>query len=189
MPREYFAQRTRILFAAEGASERSYGTWLHKLAEERGLNLHIDSWLCGTGGGDLLSLARRAQNRIREQARLRRSYNIRCLLLDKDKLGDNPDRDQQGFAIARERRIRIIWQEWDHEAFLLRHLPGCATLRPSSGQSERALKRRWPEYRKNMAAQDIGKKLDANAVGRAARIEPDLRDFLVSVGWPLADQQ
>jgi hypothetical protein len=52
---------------------------------------------------------------------------VRAVLLDTDRRGQAPQRDMRMVELAQRTRLRLIWQEPCHEAFLLRHLEGCQT--------------------------------------------------------------
>ena len=76
----------------------------------------------------------------------------------------------------------LIWQAPDHEAVLLRHLPGCETMRPPAGASLAALRRQWPEYEKGLSAQQLAERIDLPQVQQASAVEADLRRFLLAIG-------
>ena len=83
-----------------------------------------------------------------------------------------------------EMLIGPIWQEPNHEAMLLRHLPGCEALRPMTAAAVDAhLRRHWPAYAKPMSANDLAARLDANSLRRALRVEAELAVFLRDLGF------
>lgn len=183
MPRRKIPQRKRILVACEGASERSYCKFLNEISNKIGLHIHIDGWLDGSGGGDHLAVIEGAVKRNKCQNKLGRPYDFKVALLDSDKRGLNIPRDEKCDVISKDNDILVIWQEYDHEAFLLRHFAGYETRRPAKGDSEAQLKIVWPEYEKNMDAASLSKILDENSILRVAAVETQFRKFLELLNW------
>ena len=88
-------------------------------------------------------------------------------------------------AIAHGKRYgidHIIWQSPDHEALLLRHLPGCQQRRPPRGDSHHVLRREWPEYRKPMTAQALAQRIAIDQIRAACTVEVELDAFLRAIG-------
>jgi hypothetical protein len=62
---------------------------------------------------------------------------------------------------------------------LLRHLDAFAQNRPpTSAAAEAMLKAAWPDYRKPMTKIQLARRIDLDAVQRAAAVEPSLSVFL-----------
>ena len=177
-------QRLRVLFSCEGQSERAYGRWLHNRAEQAGLHVHIDARICRPpGGGDLLGLVHDTIAVINRAERDGVPYAVRGLLLDTDMRGRSNNRDQKAQLLARRHRLHIVWQEPDHEAFLLRHLLGFHAHRPAPGQSMAALRRQLPNYQKPWDANALEPVFDLEALRRAVQVEQALREFLAALRW------
>lgn len=176
--------RTRIFLGCQGDSERSYGTFLHRLVANEG-RLHIDAVLLQPGAGDPLDTVRRAKTIIREKERRDGSpYKYRAVILDRDQIGLSPDRDAQIPHITRPLKIRLIWQTPCHESFLLRHIEGCQTLRPStSGGALAQLCGRWPDYHKGMPADYLLGKISFDDLRRVCTVERELAQFLDEIGY------
>src|SRR5690348_16407479 len=99
-------------------------------------------------------------------------YIVRAILLDNDKLGQSPVRDQNMLQIAQVARLHLLWQEPSHEALLLRHLDGCQTLRPQSPAAALTeLMRHWPDYTKGSSADRLSKRIGAQQIAAAASVE------------------
>ncbi|MGU3539223.1 RloB domain-containing protein [Methylobacterium sp. A54F] len=182
MPPRGIPQRRRIFLGCEGESERSYGALLGRIVELRHRRVHIDGVVLQPGAGDPLALVERAVEAMRHRANRNGIYAFRALILDSDKCGLSPDRDARIEGLARRHDLLLIWQEPCHEALLLRHLDGCAALRP--GDSLRAadeLRRRWPDYRKGLPAMQLAARLDEASVLRAAHGNPPLRTLLDAI--------
>ena len=85
-------------------------------------------------------------------------------------------------AILNRINARVIWQDPDREALILRHLPGCATRRPASTRiAMQQLLQQWPEYEKTMSATQLANRIDLKALRRAAKVEDELRAFFDSI--------
>jgi len=176
-------QRMRILVACEGASERGYGRWLQSILDSQDYYVHIESWLPGRGGGDYLSLVEESIAYIDREKRRDRPYKIMAILLDTTQKGDNPTRDNKAEMLARGKGIFVIWQDPDHEAFLLRHLPGCETLKPPVGRTMAKLLENVPTYKKGMPATELNRILNADCLKRAYGAETAFAAFLNEIGY------
>lgn len=130
--------RKRIFLGCEGESEQAYGALLTRLAENAGLHLAIQSVLLRPGGGDPLALVALAVDLCRRAELKRGTFALKAILLDRDTLGLSPARDQQLYPLAAAHGLHLIWQDPTHEAFLLRHLHGCQTLRPPTSAAASA---------------------------------------------------
>lgn len=182
----YIPQRVRVLFSCEGQSERAYGIWLNRLALQAGLHINIESKICRPpGGGDLLSLVNDTEKVIKHAHQMRVPYSIKALILDDDMRNRSAARDVEALQIAARHGIHIIWQVCDHEAFLLRHFPGCHTKAPPRGQSMAAIRRVIPGYNKPLSADDLGKLIDIAALRRVIAVEAELRILLNMISWTL----
>jgi hypothetical protein len=177
-------QRRPVFLGCEGQSERGYATLIGRLRDELRPDLHLDVRLLRPGGGDPLALVQRACEIIaRNEHNHDIRYAVRAILLDSDKLGQNPPRDQTMLRIAEGAGLSLIWQEPSHEALLLRHLDGCQTLRPQSSAAARIeLLRRWPDYIKGSSADRLSTRIGAQQIAAAASVEPSLREFLHAIG-------
>lgn len=176
--------RRRFFLGCEGESEQSYGALLQIVADESlQLRIHLDLQLLS--GGDPLAIVEAAVEKARERARNRGRFVRRAVLLDSDRHGDSPERDNRIAPLAQAHGLLLIWQRPSHEALLLRHLPGCQTLRPSSSAAAKAaLVRQWPEYLKPMSARRLAAKLGLSEIQSAAQVEDELRGFLSWLGFP-----
>lgn len=178
-------QRRRIFLGCEGESERSYGTFLHQIRAQSG-TLHIEAVLLPPGGGDPLAIIDRAHAEIKRIERLYGSYAMRAVLLDKDRYNPNDDRGRLIGPLLAKADIHPIWQSPCHEALLLRHLPGCHTLRPpTAAEAMAALRRHWPDYQKGASAAYLSARLRIEHISRAAGVERDLAAFFAKAGYAL----
>lgn len=178
-------QRRPVFLGCEGESERGYGTLIGRLRDELRRDLHLDVSLLRPGGGDPLALVEMACRKIAYNERNRDiRYSVRAILLDSDKLGQSPARDQNMVRIAQAAGLHLLWQEPCHEALLLRHLEGCQTLRPQSPAAALdELMRRWPDFSKGSSADQLSIRIGAQQIAAAASVEPSLREFLRAIGF------
>ncbi|MBU1334469.1 MAG: hypothetical protein KJ944_11705 [Alphaproteobacteria bacterium] len=181
--RHRHVQRRRIFVGCEGESERGYIAFVSNTLATVHLGVHLDAKVLRPGGGDPLALVQVASAIIDREQRNREPYERKFVILDADKLGMTPARDQQARDLAARIGAALIWQDKAHEALLLRHLVGCGNLRPATtALAEQQLKQRWPEYEKPMSAMALARRLDIEALRRASLAEPDLLAFLNEIG-------
>ena len=182
-PKALIPQRIRIYLGREGPSEQSYGKRLNEIADAAGLHLHFDNDVLQPGGGDPLELVKLAISRIDQKRRKRGDFARRAILLDRDKLPQNPEWEKLILRLAQQHELSLIWQDICHEAFLLRHLEQHTSSRPPTADlALQALKKLWPEYFKGMSAAQLAARIDLPAVRRAGSVEPGLAVFLDRIG-------
>ena len=174
-------QRQRVFLGCEGESERSYGRFLQSQADARQLSLHFESF--DAKGGDPLSIVEKSIKRYKADERFKTAYKFKAVLLDKDKIGQNPGRDRLIDNLLRRNGIVAVFQQWEHEALLLRHFDKCAKLRPPKGKSFSVLRKVWPEYEKPMDSISLREKLTGQHLDRALSVEIDLSAFLKQLGF------
>ena len=182
MPRR-ITRRKRIFFACEGESEQSYGTLLHRLIEQEG-RLHIEAVIPHGAGGDPLAIVERSVRSLQSRENRGSRYLAKAILLDADKLGENPQRDRQIDALADRHGLHIIWQRPCHEAFLLRHVPGHQSLRPAtSKEAYERLIAVWRGYRKGAATALLLSYIGLDGIALACKEERELQRFLQAISY------
>ena len=183
MRRRGIPRRKRILFACEGESEQSYGTLLHRLVEHN-RRLHIDAVIPPPGRGDPLAIIERSIRFLHARQSSRAPYLVRAVILDADKRGENPQRDRQIDALASRHDLHVIWQSPCHEAFLLRHVAGQQTLRPStSKEAHDRLASVWKDYRKGSPTAFLLKYIGLDEIALACQVEQELQRFLQAISY------
>lgn len=175
--------RRPVFLGCEGSSEFSYAALLNRLADEiEAVHVHIHAERLQPGAGDPLALVQRATERIAHFEKHRSPFAIKAVLLDLE----DEQKNLEAANYARRAGIEhVIWQEPDHEGFLLRHLPGCHQRRPPRGASFAAIRQEWPEYKKGMTAQQLAQRIDLNQIRAASKVENELRAFLTALGMPV----
>ncbi len=176
-------QRTPIFVGCEGQSEMGYAGWLRNLVRDRDLPLHLELSDLGRGAGDPYARVELAIDRLQRMEGNREPFAGRFLFLDTDQLAANVDRAERARRSARDNNLTIIWQNPTHEAFLLRHLPGCDTRRPPNARvAEAALIREWRDYRKPCSADQIDQRLSLDGAHRVAVRLPEFEALLRQIG-------
>jgi hypothetical protein len=175
-------QRKRIFLGCEGESEQSYGALLSRVVEEQHKRSFLDTVLLRPGGGDPLALVQLAAGKLKQRQKKGGEYAAAYVLLDSDKTGAAPQRDQQAAALAQTSGLVLIWQEPCHEALLLRHLQNCEQLRPqTTALAISTLKQRWPNYTKGMPASKLAGTLSASELRRVRVVENALNQLLTEL--------
>lgn len=180
MARRLIPQKQRIFVGCEGQSEQSY---VRLLSEYAKADMHLDAVLLQPGGGDAGALLEKACSKYRERQKLYGPYVDAFLLLDKDKLGNNSvqDLERQALKIG----IILIWQDPSHEAFLLRHFPGCQYRQPADSASAlHSLRQQFPTYDKGIPARQLQSRISLEMVRAAAGVTAGF-DRLLALIAPL----
>lgn len=164
MARRIIPQKQRIFVGCEGQSEQSY---VRLLSEYATADVYLDAVVLQPGGGDARALLEKAGSKCRERQKLYGQYGAGFLLLDTDKLGNNsvPDLERKALKIG----MTLIWQKPSHEAFLLRHFPGCQHRQPADSASAlQALRRQFATYDKGIPARQLQSRISLDMVRQAA---------------------
>jgi hypothetical protein len=177
-------QRKRIFLGCEGESEQSYGALLTRIVGQQKSDFFLDTVLLRPGGGDPLALIELAEKKKKQGEKKGGDYAVAYVLMDTDKRGQAPQRDQQAIKLAQDEGLTIIWQEPCHEALLLRHLPNSQQLKPQSTALALAtLNARWPGYTKGMPAAKLAATIDADSLRQVRVVEPALSALLADLGF------
>lgn len=175
--------RRPVYIGCEGASEASYAGLLQDLIRDADLPVHLHIEELGPGTGDPLSRIEMAVLRLKLLQKKRSAPAERFALLDFDQAERDPQRAKRARKLAIGNRITILWQRPCFEAMLLRHLAGKAANRPlDTPRAVRVLEKEWPEYKKPMTRANLARRIDRDAVLRAAGVEADLQALLRCIG-------
>jgi hypothetical protein len=181
--RPHIPLRQLVYIGCEGASEASYAAFLQDLVNAAGLSIHLKIEELGPGAGDPLSRIEMAVRRIKRHSQRRIPPVASFALLDEDQATRDPQRADQARRVAVQNKIMIVWQKPCFEALLLRHLPDHAMRRPpDTSISVRAIEKEWTDYKKPMDRAALARRLDLEAVLRAATVEPELTILLRALG-------
>ena len=174
-------RRTRFFLGCEGMSEVSYARAIEEIAKDERLPITFD--VSRFDGGDPSVIAASAISSAAEKESEIDPFKAKVLLLDRDRLDEKNRQDSDKILkLLKDNGFITIWQQPDHEGFLLRHFSGYEDIRPPKGRSMRALQKAWPNYKKGMTRRDYIKKIRLHDVKRAADAHPDLKSFLQIIG-------
>lgn len=179
----YIELRRPVYVGCEGASEVGYAGFLQDLIRDAGLSVHLHVEELGPGAGDPLSRIELAVLRLKRLQKKRSAPQERFAFLDLDQAERDPHRADQARALAVDNKITIIWQRPCFEAMLLRHLAGKSANRPpDTPLAIKALEKEWADYKKPMTRANLARRIDREAVLRAAGVEDELRTLLRCIG-------
>jgi hypothetical protein len=177
-------QRKRIFLGCEGESEQSYGPLLTRIVGQQKTDFFLDTVLLRPGGGDPLALVELAGKKKKQGEKKGGDYAVAYVLMDSDKKGQVPQRDQQAVKLAADEGLTIVGQEPCHQALLLRHLPNSQQLKPqSTALALVALTAKWAAYTKGMPAAKLAAAIDANSLRQVRAVEPALSALLTDLGF------
>lgn len=172
-------QRKRVFIGCEGSSERSYVRWVQETLDGTGNQIFFDTEIAG--GGDPLAIVSASIKRMNRKIQQSGGFRARAILLDEDRRGVSPNRDAMAVALATKNDVDLLWQRWDHEAYLLRHIAGNETRHPAKGTSENELKKIWGDYEKPATALWLGKRIGLQDWIRALNHHPQKKAFFQKV--------
>ncbi|MGO6748205.1 hypothetical protein ACCS93_38415 [Rhizobium ruizarguesonis] len=101
-------QRKRIFLGCEGESEQSYGVLLTRIVGQQKTAFFLDTVLLRPGGGDPLALIELAEKKKKQGEKKGGDYAVAYVLMDTDKRGQAPQRDQQAIKLAQDEGLTII---------------------------------------------------------------------------------
>lgn len=184
MVRRTISVRRPVFLGCEGESEQAYCIVLADIINQSVKDIHLETTLLGEGAGSPLTKIKKAIKKIEHYERTRSKFWKKAVLIDSDLVDQNAGHKVQTENFAGVHGIRVIWQQPCHEAFLLRHLPNCAQLRPpTSVLANRELIDKWPGYQKPMSRIQIAKNIGLNGLTQASAVEHEFRSFLNELGW------
>lgn len=184
MVRRIIPSRRPVFLGCEGESERAYCIVLGDIMKQAINSIHIEATLLGEGAGSPLAKIKKAIKKIDQYEKTRSKFWKKAVLIDSDTVDHNVEQITQTENLALSRGIRIIWQQPCHEAFLLRHLPNCAQLRPPTSMlANRELVAKWQNYQKPMSRIEIAKYINRIGLAQVILVESEFREFLDELGW------
>lgn len=176
-------KRTRIYLAVEGEGEQSFVKLLQEFANQRGLYVHLDCEVLGGGGyKTMLTKAVFCQQRVKRQ---KTNARASILLVDSDRSQKRDD----GWSLeklqqeAKLKKFHVCAQHPNQEGILFRMLPGNESKQIDAAVAQRALKKAWPDYKKPSDFYSLASKYELEDLLRVAKIDKDLNELLLLIGF------
>ena len=173
-------RRKRIFVAAEGDSERALARWLQALCDEQGHHLYLD--VVVVGGGDTRTIVEFAVDRRRRHANSKGPDKGALVFLDADRLAQDCAAGRDPETVEGRERLQLIYLTPNLEGLLVRLDNRRETQFVAADDAERHLQGLWPEYRKPMRAEALGRRFELADLRRAAAYDPHLRCALILLG-------
>lgn len=152
---------------------------LQRYCDIVGQDVHLKTWVAG--GGDSLAVVDGMVRHLR-RASFKREIDKKLVLLDEDRMASDRNSGRDARASARRVGIDLVILLPNLEGLLLRLHPGHEQRRVPANQTERELRKLWPDYKKPPNANDLQKRFSVDDLHRAARYDLHLERLLATVG-------
>lgn len=170
--------RKAFLIGVEGRSDEAFIAFLQRCCDREGLHVHLRASAAGGGSSRaVVEQAARALGRLP-----RRQFADRLVLLDADRVEQDPREQQETSTAARRHGLRLVYFRPNLEGLLVRLHLGRERSRVTAGQALRELRRLWPDYTKSLTADALTQRFTPVDLRRAARHDDQLRTLLRIVG-------
>ena len=178
MRRRSVEPRRVIFIGVEGKSDQAFVRFLGRCCEEAGLHLHLE--VKSGNGGDSVAVVEEAARHLRRSGK----SNIpdRLVLLDRDRIEQDLQAGRDARAVASREKLKIIFQEPNLEGLLIRLHPGQENRRIAAGKAMAELRKVWPEYSKQLTADQLSQRFTLSDVQRAAQCDSELQRLLEVLG-------
>jgi hypothetical protein len=171
-------RRIPFFFAVEGQSERSLIKWLHDLSQ-KDLHVHLETYVLGGGGyKSMLAEASRALKKRVSKVKYKECF----LLVDGDRASGGDWSVEKLRKEAKKHRITVCLQKPNHEAVLVRMIPGREKETCDAASAERQLKTFWATYQKPADARLLSQQFKLEHLLRMAKHDDDFRYLLGKIG-------
>ena len=159
-------------------SDRAFVRFLQNCCDEQGLHLHLNVGL-GYGGDSVVVVeeAARYLNRHFE----RRDISDRLVLLDSDRIEQDRHAGRDAQSVASKEKLKLIFLHPNLEGLLLRLHEGYES-RKIGNNAEAELRKVWPEYSKQLTADQLRRRFALSDLQRAAQYDDELERLLEILG-------
>ena len=144
--------RRSFFIAGEGQSERPFARFLQHLCDETGLHVHLD--IRPQDGGGSAAVIEQA-GRWLKRNRSRREYRARLVLLDRDRVVEDPQEGDKAEKAAKRYGFEIVFQDPNLEGLLVRLHRGQEQRKIRASDSASELRKIWSEYQKPSTAEQL----------------------------------
>jgi hypothetical protein len=174
--------RKPFFVAVEGESEQSFFKWVQTLADDESLHVHLDVVVLG-GGGLQKMLKEATRQRVRRAAAKR--YVASYLVVDSDRSGQGDCSIHELRIHSAKQKLELVCQLPNHEGLLVRLFPGREKETLDATSASARLHKLWPTYQKPVNAYTLARQFKVKDLIRVAKLDEDLRNFLMKIGFKL----
>ena len=177
--RRYRVEPRRVIFiGVEGTSDRAFITFLQNCCDEKGLHLHLN---VGLGyGGDSVVVVEEAARYLKRHFE-RQDISDKLVLLDSDRIKQDIQAGRDARSVASKENLKIIFLHPNLEGLLLRLHEG-HDRRRIGNNAMAELRQVWPEYSKQLTADQLRQRFALSDLQRAARHDNELKRLLEILG-------
>lgn len=177
--RRYRVERRRVIFiGVEGVSDRAFVTFLQNCCDEKGLHLHLNTK--PADGGDSVVVVEEAARYLNRHPGMR-DISDRLVLLDSDRIEQDRHAGRDAQIVASKEKLELIFLHPNLEGLLLRLHEGYER-RKIVNNAEAELRKVWPEYSKQLTADQLRQRFVLSDLQRAARHDNELKRLLEILG-------
>ncbi len=170
--------RKAFFIGVEGRSDEAFIAFLQRCCDRGGLHVHLKA--SAAGGGSPRSVVEDAGRALVRSSL--RQYAAALVLLDADRIDQNPREGREASAVAKRYRLRLLYSRPNLEGLLVRLHVGRERSQVTAQHAMRELRRLWPDYRKPPSADELTQRFMRGDLERAARYDEQLRVLLQVVG-------
>ena len=177
--RRYKFERRRVIFiGVEGVSDRAFVRFLQNCCDEQGLHLHLNVGL-GYGGDSVVVVEEAARYLNRHPGR--RDISDRLVLLDSDRIRQDKQAGRDAQSVASKEKLKLIFLRPNLEGLLLRlHEEHERKINVNNAMAE--LKKIWPEYSKQLTADQLSQRFSLSDLQRATQYDNELKRLFEILG-------
>lgn len=178
MRRRSVEPRRVIFIGVEGKSDQAFVRFLGRCCEEAGLRLHLD--VRPGSGGDSVAVVEEAARHLRHSGKS--NIRNRLVLLDRDRIEQDLQAGRDAQTVASRAKLEIIFQEPNLEGLLIRLHQGQENRIIAADNAMAELRKIWPEYSKQLTADQLSQRFALSDVQRAAQHDSELQRLLTVIG-------
>ena len=177
--RRYRVESRRVIFiGVEGVSDRAFVRFLQNCCDEKALHLHLNTK--PADGGDSVVVVEEAVRYLNRHPG-RQDISARLVLLDSDRINQDKQAGRDAQSVASKEKLKLIFLHPNLEGLLLRLHEGYENRRIVNN-AETELRKVWPEYSKQLTADELSRRFTLSDLQRAAQYDTELKRLLKILG-------
>ena len=177
--RRYRIEPRRVIFiGVEGPSDRAFVRFLQICCDEKGLHLHLDTK--SADGGDSVVVVEEAARYLNRHSG-KRDIKDRLVLLDSDRIRQDKQAGRDAQSVAAKENLKLIFVRPKLEGLLLRLHEG-HERRKIGNNAMAELRKVWPEYSKQLTADQLRQRFALADLRHAAQYDSELKKLLEILG-------